>query len=58
MVSVGVDSVSINEVVNATQLSSVKVWIAGLLCDFELNQTKGFYSFDGLSLELVVREVA
>jgi hypothetical protein len=61
MMSVGMDSVSISEVVDGTELSSVKVWIAGLLCDFELNQTKGFYSFDGLnlSLELVLqREVA
>jgi hypothetical protein len=61
MMSVGMDSVSISEVVDGTELSSVKIWIAGLLCDFELNQTKGFYSFDGLnlSLELVLqREVA
>jgi hypothetical protein len=46
----GVDSVSISEVVDATQLSAVKVWIAGLLCDFELYQAKEFYSLEGLIL--------
>jgi hypothetical protein len=60
MVTRRMESVSIGEVVDVTSLSSVKVWIAGLLSDFELRQTKDFYSFDGLilSTELVVREVA
>jgi hypothetical protein len=44
---------SIGEVVDSTSLSSVKVWIAGLLDeDFGLRQTKDFYSFDGLSLSV------
>jgi hypothetical protein len=51
MVSVGVEYGSISEIVGSTQLSSVKVWIAGLLGDFDLHQTKDFYSFDGLVLE-------
>jgi len=50
MMSVGMDSVSIGEVVDATNLPTVKVWIAALLSDFELEQTKDFYSFDGLVL--------
>jgi hypothetical protein len=52
---------SISELVDATNLPTVKVWIAGLLSDFELYQTKDFYSFDGLilSVESVAqREVA
>jgi hypothetical protein len=52
MVSVGVDGVSISEVVDATQLSTVKVWIAGLLCDFELERMsrkdKDFYDAEQL----------
>jgi hypothetical protein len=48
----GVNSVSIGKVVDSTQLSSVKVWIAGLLSDFKLHQTKDFYSFDGLNLSV------
>ncbi|NJK53656.1 MAG: hypothetical protein HC936_14170 [Leptolyngbyaceae cyanobacterium SU_3_3] len=40
MVAVGVDSVSISELVDSTELSSVKAWLAGLLGDFELEQTK------------------
>jgi hypothetical protein len=57
----GLESVRISEVVEETNLSSGKVWIAGLLSDFELCQTKDFYSFDGLilNLELVAqREIA
>jgi hypothetical protein len=53
--------VCISELVDATNLPTVKVWIAGLLSDFELYQTKDFYSFDGLilSVESVAqREVA
>jgi hypothetical protein len=52
---------SISELVDATNLPTVKVWIAGLLSDFELEQMKDFYSFDGLilSVESVAqREVA
>jgi hypothetical protein len=52
---------SIGELVDSTNLSSVKVWIAGLLSGFELHQTKDFYNVDGLilSLDLVLqREVA
>jgi hypothetical protein len=52
---------SISELVDATNLPTVKVWIAALLSDFELEQTKDFYSFDGLvlSVESVAqREVA
>ncbi len=44
------ESVSIGEVIDATSLSTGKVWIAGLLSDLELHQTKDFYSFDGLHL--------
>jgi hypothetical protein len=60
MMSRRVQCGSIGEIVDSTQLSSVKVWIAGLLSDFDLYQTKDFYSFDGLVLqpELVLqREV-
>jgi hypothetical protein len=52
MVSVGVEYGSISEVVDATQLSASKAWIAGLLSDFELRQTKDFYSFDGVFLHV------
>jgi hypothetical protein len=61
MKSVRAESVRISEVIDATDLSSGKAWIAGLLSDFELCQTKDFYSFDGfiLNLELVAqREIA
>jgi hypothetical protein len=58
-----VNSVSIGEVVDSTDLTAVKVWLAGLLDLYLDRKSKGekdFYSFDGLnlSLELVVREVA
>jgi hypothetical protein len=43
-------SASIMEVVEETKLTTCKVWLAGLLSDFELHQTKDFYSFDGLKL--------
>jgi hypothetical protein len=61
MESRGVISVNIMEVVEETKLSTVRVWLAGLLSNFELCQTKDFYSFDGLilNLELVAQcEVA
>jgi hypothetical protein len=54
MVSAGVDGVNISEVVDATNLPTVKVWIAALLSNFELEQTKDFYSFDGLVLSVVL----
>jgi hypothetical protein len=57
----GLESVRISEVINTTNLSSGKVWIAGLLSDLGLQQTKDFYSFDGLILNLKLvaqREVA
>jgi hypothetical protein len=50
MQSRNVESASIMEVVKETKLTTCKVWIAGLLTDFELHQTKDFYSFDGLTL--------
>jgi hypothetical protein len=50
MQSRDVESASIMEVVEETKLTTCKVWIAGLLTDFELHQTKDFYSFDGLNL--------
>jgi hypothetical protein len=40
------------EVVEETKLTNCKVWLSGLLSDFELYQTKDFYSFDGLNLTL------
>jgi hypothetical protein len=49
-----VESVRISEVIDATNLSTGKVWIAGLLSDLELRQTKDFYSFDGLNLGIKV----
>jgi hypothetical protein len=54
----GLESVRISEVIDATDLSRGKVWIAGLLSDLSLQQTKDFYSFDGLnlSLELVAQQ--
>jgi hypothetical protein len=64
MLSVGVDGVSISEIVDGTKLSSVKVWLAGLLdlyLDRKSKEEKDFYSFDGVVLytELVAwREVA
>jgi hypothetical protein len=52
----GVNSVSIGEVICGTKLSAVKVWLAGLLSDFDLDRDskkdKDFYNFDGLSLNL------
>jgi hypothetical protein len=50
MQSRDVESASIMEVVEETKLTTCKVWIAGLLSDLELYQTKDFYSFDGLNL--------
>ncbi len=50
----GLESISISEVIDATNLSAGKVWIAGLLSDLELRQTRGFYSFDGLNLGIKV----
>jgi hypothetical protein len=48
----GVDSVSMGEVVDSTRLSAVKVWLAGLLCDFELERMsrkdKDFYDAEQL----------
>ncbi len=41
-------SATIMEIIEETKLTTCKVWIAGLLSDFELLQTKDFYSFDGL----------
>jgi hypothetical protein len=58
MVLKGVHSVSISEVVDAIQLSTFKVWIAGLLCDFELYQAKEFYSLEGLILNSKILMVA
>jgi hypothetical protein len=48
------ESASIMEVVKDTKLTTCKVWLAGLLSDFELQQTKDFYSFDGLNLRINV----
>jgi len=57
-----VNSVSIGEVVDATDLTAVKVWLAGLLdlyLDRKSKEEKDFYNVDGLSLELVAQcEVA
>jgi hypothetical protein len=50
MQSRDVESASIMEVVEETKLTTCKVWLAGLLSDLELYQTKDFYSFDGLNL--------
>jgi hypothetical protein len=50
MQSRDVESASIMEVVEETKLTTCKIWLAGLLSDFELHQTKDFYSFDGLRL--------
>jgi hypothetical protein len=54
MVSVGVEYGSINEIVNSTQLSAVKVWLAALLSDFELERMskkdKDFYDVKQLIL--------
>jgi hypothetical protein len=65
MVSVGVDSVSISEVVNSTQLSAVKVWLSALLSDFELQRKskkdKDFYDIENSILRTETfsqREVA
>jgi hypothetical protein len=61
MQSRDVESASIIEVVEETKLTTCKVWLAGLLSDFELHQTKDFYSFDGLNLNIesvLQREVA
>ena len=49
---VRVDSISINEIIRETNLSATKVWIAGLLSDLELQQTKDFYDFDGVFLNV------
>jgi hypothetical protein len=48
----GVESVSMMEIVEETELTTCKVWLSALLSDFELFQTKDFYSFDGLTLSL------
>jgi hypothetical protein len=49
-----VESVSISEVVNNTQLSAVKVWLSALLSDFELermsHKNKDFYDAEQLIL--------
>jgi hypothetical protein len=51
MVSRDVVSANIMEIVEVTNLSTVKVWIAGMLDeDFDLNQAKEFYSLEGLIL--------
>ena len=47
----GLESVRISEIIDATNLSGGKVWIAGLLSDLSLQQTKDFYSFDGLNVK-------
>jgi hypothetical protein len=50
----GVESISISEVVNNTQLSAVKVWLSALLSDFELerisSKDKDFYDAEQLIL--------
>jgi hypothetical protein len=51
MQSRSLKSASIMEVVKETKLTTCKIWIVGLLSDFELRQTKDFYSFYGLNLE-------
>jgi hypothetical protein len=60
-----VNSVSIGEVVDATDLTAVKVWLAGLLDDFDLKrkskEDKDFYNIENsiLRMETVAqREVA
>jgi hypothetical protein len=45
-----IESASIRETIKETNLSAGKIWIAGLLSDLSLQQTKDFYSFDGLLL--------
>jgi hypothetical protein len=54
MVSVGVEYGSISEIVNNTQLSSVKVWLSALLSDFKLermsHEDKDFYDAEQLIL--------
>jgi hypothetical protein len=50
----GLESASIMEVIEETKLTTCKVWLAGLLSDFELHQAKDFYSFDGLNLRVHV----
>jgi hypothetical protein len=52
MQSRDVESASIMEVIEETKLTTCKIWLAGLLSDFELHQTKDFYSFDGLILSI------
>jgi hypothetical protein len=52
MQSRDLESATIMEVVEETKLTTCKVWLTGLLSDFELHQIKDFYSFDGLSLSL------
>jgi hypothetical protein len=55
MESVSVESVSIGETIKETNLSAGKVWLAALLSDLELHQTRrDFYSFDGLNLGIKV----
>jgi hypothetical protein len=65
MVLRGVDSVSMGEVVDSTRLPAVKVWLAGLLGDFDLKrkskEDKDFYNIENsiLRMETVARcEVA
>jgi hypothetical protein len=53
MQSRDMESASIMEIVEETKLTTCKVWLSGLLSDFELYQTKDFYSIDGLNLSLV-----
>jgi hypothetical protein len=51
MMSSDVVSANIMEIVEVTNLSTVKVWIAGMLDeDFDLNQAREFYSLEGLIL--------
>jgi hypothetical protein len=51
MKSIRAESVSIGEIIRETELSATKVWIAGLLSDLSLQQTKDFYSYDGLNVK-------
>jgi hypothetical protein len=50
-----VNSVSIGEVVDATDLTAVKVWLAGLLdlyLDRKSKEEKDFYNYDGILLKI------
>jgi hypothetical protein len=56
MVSAGVEYGSISEVVNSTRLSAVKVWLAGLLDNFDLKrkskEDKDFYNIENSILRM------